>query len=46
MIVVGDKERDDKVVAVRHRKEGDLGVMSLDEFIAKLQLESDSKEIK
>ncbi len=46
MIVVGDKERDDKVVALRHRKEGDLGVMSIEELIAKLQQESDSKEIK
>jgi threonyl-tRNA synthetase len=46
MIVVGDKERDDKVVAVRHRKEGDLGVMSLDDFVAKISLEVASKEIK
>ncbi len=46
MIVVGDKERDDKVVAVRHRKEGDLGVMSLDEFVSKISQEVASKEIK
>lgn len=46
MVVVGDKERDDKVVAVRHRKLGDLGVMSLDKLIADLNQESDSKEIK
>ena len=46
MIVIGDKERDDKVVAVRHRSLGDMGSMSLEELISKLKQESDSKEIK
>ncbi len=32
MLVLGDKELEDKTVAVRERKAGDLGVMSLDEF--------------
>ncbi len=32
MIVLGDKELEDKTVAVRERKAGDLGVMSLDDF--------------
>jgi threonyl-tRNA synthetase len=32
MLVLGDKELEDKTVAVRERKQGDLGVMSLDEF--------------
>jgi threonyl-tRNA synthetase len=32
MIVLGDKELEDKTVAVRERKQGDLGVMSLEEF--------------
>ena len=46
MIVIGDKERDVKVVAVRHRSLGDMGSMSLEELISKLKKESDSKEIK
>ncbi len=32
MLVLGDKELEDKTIAVRERKQGDLGVMSLDEF--------------
>ena len=35
MIVIGDKEVEAKTVGVRHRKEGDLGAMSLDAFIEK-----------
>ncbi|CAA9388310.1 MAG: Threonyl-tRNA synthetase [uncultured Pyrinomonadaceae bacterium] len=32
MLVLGDKELEDKTIAVRERKQGDLGVMRLDEF--------------
>ncbi|MDQ3041986.1 MAG: His/Gly/Thr/Pro-type tRNA ligase C-terminal domain-containing protein, partial [Acidobacteriota bacterium] len=32
MLVLGDKELEDKTIAVRERKQGDLGVMSLDKF--------------
>lgn len=32
MLVLGDKELEDKTIAVRERKQGDIGVMSLDEF--------------
>ena len=32
MLVLGDKELEDKTIAVRERKQGDLGVMNLDEF--------------
>jgi threonyl-tRNA synthetase len=32
MLVLGDKELEDKTLAVRERKQGDIGVMSLDEF--------------
>ena len=32
MLVIGDKERDNKAVAVREKSKGDLGSMSLDEF--------------
>ena len=35
MLVVGDKEVEANAVGVRHRKEGDLGAMKVDEFIAK-----------
>jgi threonyl-tRNA synthetase len=32
MLVLGDKELEDKMIAVRERKQGDIGVMSLEEF--------------
>ncbi|MEI6521627.1 MAG: threonine--tRNA ligase [bacterium] len=40
MLVVGDKEVEDGTVGVRSRSEGDLGAMSLDDFAAKLKIES------
>ena len=36
MLVLGDKEAESGQVAVRHRSEGDLGVMQADEFAAVL----------
>ncbi len=33
MLVLGDKELEDKKVAVRERKQGDIGQMTLDDFI-------------
>ncbi|MFI3254325.1 MAG: threonine--tRNA ligase [Eubacteriales bacterium] len=36
MLVIGDKEAEDHTVAVRHRSEGDLGVMSMEDFLQKL----------
>lgn len=45
-LVIGDKEAEQGVVAVRHRTEGDLGVMTLDEFAAKALKEVATKEIK
>ncbi|MDR3265248.1 MAG: threonine--tRNA ligase [Synergistaceae bacterium] len=39
MIVIGDREVETKVVAVRERSKGDLGSMSLDEFRAALNAE-------
>ena len=36
MLVLGDKEAESGQVAVRHRSEGDLGVMQADEFAALL----------
>lgn len=32
MVVLGDQELENKEVAVRHRKQGDIGTMSLDKF--------------
>ncbi|MCC6451246.1 MAG: threonine--tRNA ligase [Acidobacteria bacterium] len=43
MLILGDKELEDKKVAVRDRKEGDLGAVSLDEFLAKLIQERASR---
>lgn len=46
MFIIGDKDIEAGTVSVRHRKEGDLGAMKLDEFIAMAQEEIDSKAIK
>ncbi len=46
MFVVGDKDIENNAVSVRHRKEGDLGSMTLADFIAMAVKEIDSKEIK
>ena len=35
MLVIGDKEKENGQVAVRSREDGDIGVMTLDEFIEK-----------
>ena len=43
MLVIGDKEMEAGTVAVRARKEGDLGSISVDEFIAKLSKEVNEK---
>ena len=37
MLVVGDKEVENKTVGVRQRGEGDIGAMSLEEFIEKIK---------
>ncbi|MDD4172300.1 MAG: threonine--tRNA ligase [Syntrophomonas sp.] len=39
LLVVGDKEVQANTVAVRHRKEGDLGALGLEEFAAKITAE-------
>jgi threonyl-tRNA synthetase len=43
MLIIGDKEVENGQVAVRSRKEGDLGAMDLDAFIQKLTEEIASK---
>jgi len=46
MLVVGDRDMEAGTVSVRHRAEGDLGAMSLDQFAGQLRQIVDSKEIK
>lgn len=46
MIVLGDKDIEGGTISVRHRKDGDLGAMKLEEFIANAKNEVISKEIK
>ena len=43
MLVLGEKEKETKSVAVRNRKKGDLGVMSYSDFVKKLVAEITSK---
>ena len=46
MFIVGDKDIEAGTVSVRHRKEGDLGAMKLEEFLAMAKEEIDTKQIK
>lgn len=39
MIIIGDKEKEAGVIAVRSRKDGDLGTMSYDDFLKKIKKE-------
>ena len=43
MLIVGEKEAESKTVAVRQRHGGDLGAMTLDAFIARMQKDIDEK---
>lgn len=45
MLVIGDKEMENRAVAVRSRKDGDLGSMSVNDFVGKLEAEVDNKVI-
>ena len=42
MLVLGDKEKEAGTVGVRSRKDGDIGAMDLDDFIAKVVEEIDT----
>ena len=42
MLVLGDKEKEAGTVGVRSRKDGDIGAMEIDEFIAKIVEEIDT----
>ncbi len=43
MLIVGEKEEESGTVAVRQRHGGDLGAMTLDAFIARMQKDIDTK---
>jgi threonyl-tRNA synthetase len=45
MLVVGDREQQNQQVAVRNRKHGDLGVKTLDQFLADIRGLIDSKAV-
>ena len=45
MIIAGDKDIENNVVAVRSRKDGDLGTMSLDDLVTKLVKEIAEKAL-
>jgi len=44
MLILGDKEIEQNMVAVRSRREGDIGKMTLEQFIAKLKKEIEEKQ--
>lgn len=44
MLVVGDKEIENNAVAVRSRKEGDIGQVDTDEFLNRMKKEIENKE--
>ncbi len=43
MIIIGDKEKEQGVIAVRSRKNGDLGTMTVEDFYALIKKEIDEK---
>ena len=45
MFIIGDKDIEAQTVSVRHRKNGDLGAMKLEEFIAMAEEEINTKAI-
>jgi threonyl-tRNA synthetase len=45
MLVLGDQELEAKTVAVRERKEGDIGAMSLEEFKEKISQQKQSRAL-
>jgi threonyl-tRNA synthetase len=46
MIVAGDKDVENNQISVRHRKEGDLGTMTLEAFLDMVMPEIETKAIK
>ncbi len=46
MLIIGDKEKENGTVAVRHRFDGDLGAMPVDDFISRLEKDVREKILK
>ncbi len=46
MLLVGDKDIENNTVSIRDRRDGDIGSMSIEEFIAKITEEVNNKIIK
>ncbi|MFR4808222.1 MAG: His/Gly/Thr/Pro-type tRNA ligase C-terminal domain-containing protein, partial [Peptostreptococcus anaerobius] len=44
MLVVGEKEMESGLLSVRSRDEGELGQMSVEDFLAKVQKQIDERE--
>ena len=45
MLVIGDKDIENNTVSVRSRKDGDIGAMSVEDFIAKISEEIRTKKL-
>ena len=45
MLIIGDREAEEGKISVRSRKEGDLGTMTADEFLAKILVEVHTKQL-
>lgn len=43
MLILGDKEEKENIIAVRHRTKGDLGAKKLKDFLSELKQEIDSR---
>ena len=46
MVIAGDKDIENNTISIRSRKDGDIGSMSLDEFVAKITEEISTKAMK
>ena len=46
MLLVGDKDIENNTVSIRDRRDGDIGSMAIEEFIAKVTEEVKNKTIK
>jgi len=45
MLVLGEREVAGNTVAVRKRRSGDVGTMSIDEFVCQVKKEIDTKSL-
>ena len=45
MLIIGDKEKEEKTVSVRMREKGDIGAMALADFTARVKKENDEKTV-